>query len=165
LSTDPSAPPTAGNQWLSVGNNGYFSGGNVGKAMHDSSVNAVSPAVAYISWSDASKLNGTAGEGPISWIGQSSWVGGTFPTTGAWNVSGVENGSYTLWTYERFYINPGDVGGFVATTFSPGLITAVQYEIQHHGAFETGLGDLQTAILESEMNVYRNSDGADVLHN
>jgi hypothetical protein len=161
-STDTASPPSDGNQWVSVGNNGYFSGGNVGKAIHASSINSAPPAVAYLGFADAgSKLTATGGgtaasEGPVNFNGQSSWVGGTFPS-GNWNLNGVENGSYTFWSYERLYASPSDSSSsFIVGTFGPGLIDALQYEIVN----TTPL----TACLESQMNVYRNSDGGDVLH-
>ena len=149
-STDTASPPTDGNQWLSVGTNGYFSGGNVGKAIHAASVNGAPAAIAYISFSDAAKLTGTSNEAAITWNGQSPGA------LGAWNIAGVENGSYTFWGYEHLYVAPGDINTFYDNTFSPGLIDAVQYEIVHTSP--------QTATLESLMNVYRNSDGADVVH-
>jgi len=36
------------------------------------------------------------------------------------------------------------------------LISAIQYEITHSA--------ITTAVLESQMNVYRNADGGDVVH-
>ena len=161
-STDTAAPPSDGTQWLSVGNNGYFSGGNVGKAIHASSVNSAPPAIAYLGLADASsKLTATGGgaaasEGPVAFNGQAPWVGGTYPS-GNWNLSGVENGSYTFWSYERLYASPSDSSSsFIVGTFGPGLIAGLQYEITN----STPL----TAVLESQMNVYRNADGGDVLH-
>jgi hypothetical protein len=165
-STDPNSPPSNGTNWLSVGiTNGYFSGGNVGKAIHAASVNGAPAALAYIAWSDAAKLTGTSNEGPITWNGQVSYVGATYPEaagTPQWNVSGVENGSYTFWTYERMYVADADQGTFYDGTFAPGLIDAVQYEITHTAGVL--VPDNQTAVLESQMNVYRANDGSDVVH-
>jgi hypothetical protein len=162
-STDPLSPPADGKQWISVGNNGYFTGGNVGKAIHNSSLNSAPPALAYLGLPDAiSKVTATGGgnatsEGPISFNGQPSWVGGTYPTSGNWNIAGTENGSYTFWSYERLYASPSDSSSsFIVATFGPGLIAGLHYEITNTVP--------RTACLESEMNVYRNSDGGDVLH-
>ena len=69
----------------------------------------------------------------------------------------MENGSYTFWSYERLYASPSDSSSsFIVGTFGPGLIAGLQYEITN----STPL----TAVLESQMNVYRNADGGDVLH-
>jgi hypothetical protein len=161
-STDTASPPTAGDQWLDVTTNGYFSGGNLGSALEDASVNSAPAALGYVSWSDASKLKGTAGDGPINWNGQKTWIGGVFPAASSgntWNVGGVQNGSYTFWTYERMYISDSDQPpAFVGQTFAPGLIDALQYEITHPGLAS------QTAVLESQMSVYRSNDGSDVVH-
>jgi hypothetical protein len=169
-STDPNSPPSNGTNWLYVTNNGYFSGGNVGKAIHAASVNGAPAALAYIGWSDAAKLTGTSNEAPINWNGQVPWIGGTYPTAGGtggtnlWNVPGVENGSYTFWTYERLFITDADSTSptWYSTAFAPGLIDAVQYEITHTAGVLTPQN--QTAVLESQMSVYRSNDGSDVVH-
>jgi hypothetical protein len=162
--TDTAPPPTDGNQWVGVGNNGYYSGGNVGKAIHAASVNGVPAAVGYIAFSDSSKLTGTTTnyEGPINWMGQSAWIGGTFPNSGGWNTNGIINGSYNLWTYERMYLSPGDSGNTLVTQFGQALISAIQYEIIHTPTTFGAANNQPTAILESQMNVYRNGDGGDV---
>jgi hypothetical protein len=165
-STDTASPPTGGNQWLTAGaNNGYYSGGNVGKAIHAASVNGAPAAVAYIAFSDSAKLTGTLTnfEGPISWQGQVPWIGGTFPNAGGWNTNAIINGAYNLWTYERMYILPGDEGNAFINEFGQALISAIQYEIIHTPtAYGTDANNNPTALLESEMNVYRTGDGGDV---
>jgi hypothetical protein len=163
-STDPNPPPTDGNQWVAVTNNGYYSGGNVGKAIHAASVNGAPPAVAYIAFSDSSKLTGTLTnfEGPINWQGQTPWVGGTFPNFGGWNTNAIINGSYNLWTYERLYILPGDVGNTFDNEFAQALLSAVQYEITNTPTTYGAANKQPTALLESQMNVYRTGDGGDV---
>lgn len=163
-STDTAPPPTDGNQWAYVTNNGYYSGGNVGKAIHDASLNGAPAAVAYIAFSDSKNLTGTTTnyEGPVNWLGQSAWIGGTFPNSGGWNTNGIINGSYNLWTYERMYILPADEGNTFDTQFAQALIGAIQYEIVHTPTTFGTANHQPTAILESEMNVYRNGDGGDV---
>lgn len=178
-STDTLAPPATGNQWLSVANNGYFTGGNVGFAMHDASVNGAPAAIAYIGWADSSKMTGTATnfEGPISFQGQVPWVGGTFPNTGYYDTNAVINGSYIMWNYERMYQGQNVANGtqtaiaglqssaVFVQAFATDLIEAVQYEIQnpaHYSKF--GGRALPTAVNLSQMNVYRNAgDGGDVI--
>ena len=178
-SSDTAPPPPTGNQWLSIANNGYFTGGNVGFAMHDASVNGAPAAIAYVGWADSSKMTGTATnfEGPISFGGQVPWVGGTFPNTGYYDTNAVINGSYIMWNYERMYEGQNVANGtqtavaglqssaaFVQA-FATDLIEAVQYEIQHTADFSSFGGRLlPTALNESQMNVYRNAgDGGDVL--
>lgn len=169
-STDTAPPPSGGNQWVEVVNDGYYSGGNVGAAIHASSVNGATAAVAYIGWPDSSKLTGTGGEGPINYEGQVPWVGGTFPNSGGYNINAVINGSYTLWTYERLYASPAVSAG--TQTESPGvrmssaqvqafaqdLILAIQHEIQNsanYTKFGTQVTGEQTAVNLSQMQVYR----------
>jgi hypothetical protein len=151
-STDTASPPNPANQWLPVTTNGYFSGGNVAKAIEGSSQTGhlAPPAIGYVGFADAGKLTGANGDGPIKWNGQNPGV------LGAWNIAGVENGSYTLWDYERLYVADGDQGTFVDGTFAPGLIAAIQYEIKK--------ASVRTACCESEMQVYRASDAGDVVH-
>ncbi len=150
LNSTDTSPVPAGNIWLSVGDSGYFSGGNVGAAIHNSSVNNGPAAIAYLAWADAqSKLTGTTYEGPLAWQGQNPG------TQGAWNLTGVEYGGYNFWSYERMYIADKDRGGFLQTTFGPGLILSMQYEIANASP--------RTAILESEMHVVRYTDGTDPL--
>ena len=165
-STDSTAPN--GDKWVAIpgdtaGTNGYFTGGNVGVSIDNSSANNsvyytdsthsnIAPAIGYISFADAqSKLNvNGSGEGVLNWLGE-------YPgTKGNWNINGVKNGTYQFFSYERLYVADGDQGQFIDTTFAPGLIQAFQYEITHTSP--------RTAALESEMNVYRNGDGGDVYH-
>jgi hypothetical protein len=169
-STDTASPPSTGNQWVAVGNNGYFSTGNTAKAIHDASVNGAPPAIAYIDFANAANLKGTLtnSEGPINWQGQVPWVGGTFPNAGGWNTNAVINGAYDFWTYVRLYLSPNDPVGTdpFATQFGQALISAIQYEIIHTPtAFGTDANNQPTALLESQMNVYRNGDGGDVILN
>jgi len=178
LSTDGNAP--AGTYWGQLvsmtlpdnvtpldntGTNGYFSGGNVGVALDYSSVNStvdptmsyVAPVIGYISFSDAqSKLASSTthllkdGNGVFTWNGQNPGVPGN------WNITGVENGTYTFWSYEHLYTHP-DEPEYITTTFANTLIQALQYAIVHTSP--------RTACLISEMNVYRGGDGGDVLEN
>ena len=173
-STDGSSP--TGTAWVALplgdggfaNGDGYFSGGNVGKAIHYSSTHSLTvnyPALAYISWSDAAKLTGGTGqtsggnEGPISWDGQNPWTGGVYPAlngTNAWNTTALVNGGYELWGYEHLYVNNNDVGTWYETTFGPGLIDAIQYELVRTSP--------RIAVLESEMKVYRIQDGGTLSH-
>ncbi len=150
-STDTTPVPSgaSANKWVSVGDSGYFSGGNVGAAIHNGSVAGAPAALAYIGWADAqSKLTDTTHEGPITWQGQNPGK------QGAWNLAGVEYGGYNFWSYERLYQSPGTTA-FISGTFGPGLILAIQYEIVN--------ASTRTAILESEMHVTRFVDGGDPL--
>jgi hypothetical protein len=170
-STDGSSPPTTGATWVSVLNSdhadypqgdGYFSGGNVGKAIHASSLQNLGAAIAYISWGDAAKISagtGALGEGPISWNGVASWNGGTYPAangTNYWNNTGLVDGDYQFWGYEHFYVAAGDNNTWYDNTFGPGLVDAIQYELVNTTP--------RIAELESEMQVYRTADGAPVYH-
>jgi hypothetical protein len=150
-STDSATP--AGTSWVAVGNGGYFTGGNVGLAINNSTATnaSIPPAIAYIAPSDADSKITIGNATTVSIFGQNPGQ------LDSWNINGIINGSYTFWTYERMYVNPTDVGTPTATAFAPGLIQALQYEIAKSNP--------RTAVLESEMNVYRNSDGADVVHN
>jgi hypothetical protein len=189
-SSDSSSPPgyaataTTGLSWISVQHKGvintdgggYFTGGNVGKAIDASTVSGASSslagAIAYIAPSDSAKLIYGTSEGPIAFNGQVPWVGGTFPCTGHFNTNGVMAGAYTFWTYERLYTLDSSTS-FQVNCFGPALITAIQYEITHL----SGWGKFYnpncsatpnyspTAVLESQMNVYRNADGGDVFLN
>jgi hypothetical protein len=167
-STDSGSPPSvAGETWISVGTNGYFSGGNVGKAIHSASVNGAPAAIGYVGFADAAKLTGTSNEAPVNWNGQVSYLGSPYPQTtttnyGQWNIPGVENGSYTFWSYERLYVSDNDQSSWYDETFAPGLIQAVQYEITHLSGVANPY--VQTAVLESQMNVFRANDGSDVTH-
>jgi hypothetical protein len=142
----------AGTQWVSLGNGGYFTGGNVGLALA-AAVSPLPPAIAYIAWSDAQGKFGSSGAVPITWNGQASY-NGTWGS-GSWNLAGLENGSYTFYSYERLYENPSDVGT-AFDNYGGDLALAIQYEIVHASP--------QTADLEEHMTTYRASDGADVTH-
>lgn len=163
-STDHASP--GGNNWVQLTQvdangfptNGYFSGGNVGTAIHQSSLNNVPPAVGYISFSDATgKTDAAKGDAALLWNGEyaGSLTNSITHAPAAWNIAGVENGSYQFWSYEQLYVAPGEETTFVGAHFGPGLILALQYEITHTTP--------RTACLESEMNVYRNGDGAPIL--
>jgi hypothetical protein len=164
-STDSSAPPTSGATWVSVAapiggyanGDGYFSGGNVGLAIEASSTMGLGAAIAYISWSDASKLTGYGGEGPISWDGVNPWTGGAYPNangTNYWNTTALVDGDYQFWGYEHLYVNHSDDNTWYDTTFGPGLVDAIQYELTNTVK--------RVAVLEKEMQVYRNADGGPV---
>jgi hypothetical protein len=168
-STDTASPPSTGNQWLAVGNNGYYSGGNVGKAIQAASVNGAPAAIAYIALSDSHNITGTLTNtpGPINFQGQIPWVGGTFPNTGGWNTNGIINGSYSLWTYERMYLSPNDPVGtdpFISE-FGQALISAIQYEVTNTPTTFGTANKQPTALLETQMKVYRTTDGGDVILN
>jgi hypothetical protein len=152
-STDTTVVPQTSTAWISVGNNGYFSGGNVEAALDVSTSNSLPAAIGYLGLSDANKLahNHTNVSGPILWKGE--WPG----VVGNWNLSGIENGSYNFWSYERFYYNPaGNADSYDINTFGPGLAIAVQYEIKNASP--------RTAVLEPEMNVYKGQDGGAIIH-
>ncbi len=147
-------PPTSGS-WVSVGNNGYASGGNVVKALN---VAGSGNAVGYVGMADAASLKG--GAIPINYEGVSPFVGSAwFGNSTPWNLAGIENGSYTFWSYEHLYEST-KVGStsFINANFGPDLINALEYEITHPAA-----GTVQSADLIKNMNVHRNADGADVL--
>ena len=163
LASDSALP--AGNQWVALPttfpDDGYFTGGNVGIAIANSSGTGAGPALAYLGWPDAQGHLGTGKGFMINWTGQSPMTSApaTLGTASAiFNTNGVVNGSYTFWGYERCYVDDADVSGntFVYSTFGPGLLQAVQHEIVHSSP--------RTANTESEMNVYRNADGGDVFH-
>ncbi|MGP8236411.1 MAG: hypothetical protein ACLQVW_13495, partial [Limisphaerales bacterium] len=158
-STDTASPPTSGTlSWVDVTTNGYFTGGNVEKAIENGSqpTTLVPAAIAYLGWADAGKLTGTGGDGPINWDGQPAWVGGTFPGTGSWNLAGVENGSYSFWNCEHLYYS-SSATSFVSGEFAPDLVNALEYVIKQASP--------RTAVTLGEMNVYRNGDGGDIYHN
>jgi hypothetical protein len=164
-STDTASPPSSGSTWLSVGTNGYFSGGNLEKAIQGSTAGGAPAAIGILAFSDANKLTGLSNEAPINWNGQVSYSGGTFPQPAGdtqWNITGVENGSYTFWTYEHLYVSDADQSTWYDQTFAPGLIDAIQYEITHTAGVAVPAN--QTSVLESQMNVYRANDGSDVVH-
>jgi hypothetical protein len=141
---DSSAP--TGSAWVNVGNDGYFTGGNVGLALANGA--SAPAAIGYIGFSDAQGKFGTSGAVPIKWQGENPGA------LGAWNITGLENGSYGFFTYERLYENPADVGTSYDSKYGPDLITAIQYEITHASP--------QTADIEANMQVYRNADGGDL---
>jgi hypothetical protein len=184
-STDTASVPsgTTATAWVSVANSGYYSGGHVAQAINNSSVAHLPPAVCYIAWSDSSAVTNVTGASyangaPINYAGQVPWVGGAFPNAGAYNIQGVTNGAYTLWTYERLYANQAVTGGTQIAvsgqvagaanveTFATDLIEAVQYEIQNSANYTKfgtqGTGE-QVAINFSQMGVYRAGDGGDIL--
>ncbi len=144
LNNGDSATPT-GNQWVEVSDSGYFSGGNVGAALANSA--GAGPAIGYIAWADAQSKFGTTGAVPIKWNGQNPG------SLGAWNITGLENGSYTFWSYERLYENPADKGT-VYDSYGQALALGLQYEIVHASP--------QSADIEANMKVYRSNDGADI---
>jgi hypothetical protein len=141
--------------WQSVSNNGYSSGGNVAKAL---SVVGAGDAIGYVAWSDAASLSHSAL--PISYQGVSPFVGSPWTANSTpWNLGGIENGSYTFWSYEHLYEST-KVGStsFINANFGPDLINALEYEILHPAT-----GAVQTADLIKNLNVHRNADGTDVL--
>jgi hypothetical protein len=148
------APPASGT-WASVGNNGYSSGGNVAKAL---SVTGAGDAIGYVALSDAASLS--HGALPINYQGNSPFIGSSWTANStAWNLVGIENGSYTFWSYEHLYESTKVSGtSFINKNFGPDLINALEYEIANPQA-----GSVQSADLIKNLNVHRNSDGTDVL--
>ncbi|MGA3179362.1 MAG: hypothetical protein ABSF38_03355 [Verrucomicrobiota bacterium] len=140
-----------GINWDNVGNGGYSSGGSVVSAI---STSTALPAVGYASWSDSDSLKN--GANVITFEGQTPGTVG-----GPWNFIGLENGSYTFWTYEQMYVGSlsgtAFADGAVAGDFPYDLMLAIQYEIPHASP--------QVADLISNMQVYRNGDGGPVIHN
>jgi hypothetical protein len=149
LNNGDSSTPT-GSQWVNVGNSGYFSGGNVGLALANGA--SAPPAIGYIGFADAQGKFGSTGAVPINYMGQTPYIG-TYGS-GNWNISGVENGSYCFWSYERLYELGTDVGT-AYDNYGQDLVVGVQYEITHAAT--------PTAAVEANMNVYRNTDGGDVI--
>jgi hypothetical protein len=176
VSTDSNSP--AGTYWAALasqndsngnpldnaGTNGYFTGGNVAAALDYSSVHStqdptmsyVAPVIGYVSFADCqSKMASSTthqlkdGNAVFTWNGEIPGV------PNAWNITGVENGSYTFWTYERLYTRPTEPF-YIIDLFGYTLIQAFQYAIVNTSP--------RTACLISEMNVYRNGDGGDVYH-
>jgi hypothetical protein len=147
-------PPASGT-WQSVGNNGYSSGGNVAKAL---SVTGAGDAIGYVAFSDAASLKN--GALPINYEGVSPFIGSSWTANStAWNLLGIENGSYTFWSYEHLYESPELASSsFISAKFGPDLINGLEYEITHPAA-----GSVQSADLIGNLNVHRNSDGTDVL--
>jgi hypothetical protein len=164
-----------GTQWNLVNNDGYASGGNIAKVLGAAPATAANGcAIGYVSWSDASSLTaagggsgGGAGNGaPLNFAGISpttvaltSWTGGASGTP--WNTNAIENGSYPFWSYEHMY-EPAAVGGNGGTVdnFASDLVNGVLQEIHNYTA-----SSIQTAFRESDLNVYRGSDGGDIKHN
>lgn len=138
-----------GINWDNVGNSGYSSGGSVVSAI---STSTALPAIGYAGWSDCQKLaNGAA---PITFQGQNPG------SVSAWNFTGLEDGSYTFWTYEHMYLGTlsgtAFADGNAAADFPADLVLAIQYEITHTSP--------QTADVVNNMKVYRNGDGGPVAH-
>jgi hypothetical protein len=141
--------------YQSVGNNGYSSGGNVAKAL---SVLGAGNAIGYVAFSDAANLKN--GALPINYEGTSPFVGTSWiPNSTPWNLAGIENGSYTFWSYEHLYESPKlSTTSFISDSLGPDLVNALEYEILHPAA-----GAVQSADVIGNLNVHRNSDGTDVL--
>jgi hypothetical protein len=96
---------------------------------------------------------------PINYEGVSPFVGTPWTATTPWNLAGIENGSYTFWSYEHLYESTKVSGtSFISANFGPDLLNAVEYEIVNPQA-----GTIQSADLIKNMNVHRNADGGDVL--
>jgi hypothetical protein len=81
-----------------------------------------------------------------------------------YNINAVINGTYPFWTYVHFYENPDiTAGSYVNADAGPGLADAIWYEIYVQGNLHASTGGglvfPQTAILESDMDVERSSDG------
>jgi hypothetical protein len=147
--------PAASGTYQVVGNNGYSSSGNVVKALN---VKGAGAAIGYIAFTDgATLLNGAL---PISYEGVSPFIGSSWTAnTTPWNIPGVENGSYTFWSYEHLFVNTKvATTSFIYSEFGPDLINAIEYEVVHPPA-----GTVQVDDLIKNMNVHRNSDGTDVL--
>ncbi len=147
-------PPATGT-WQNVGNNGYSSGGNVVKALD---VVGAGDAIGYVGMADAASLKN--GALPINYQGVSPFIGSTWtPNSTPWNLAGIENGSYTFWSYEHLYESIKiSSTSFISKNFGPDLVNAVEYEIVHPQT-----GTVQSADLIKNLNVHRNSDGTDVL--
>jgi hypothetical protein len=146
-------PPASGT-WQNVENNGYASGGNVVKAL---SLTGSGDAISYAGMADAASLKN--GAIPINYEGVSPFVGTLWTATTPWNLAGIENGSYTFWSYEHLYESTKVSGtSFISANFGPDLLNAVEYEIVNPQA-----GTIQSADLIKNMNVHRNADGGDVL--
>jgi hypothetical protein len=80
------------------------------------------------------------------------------------NINAVINGTYPFWTYVHLYENPDiTTGSYVDSDVGPGLANAIWYEIYVQGSLHASTGGglvfPQTAIIESDMDVLRSSDG------
>ena len=97
---------------------------------------------------------------PISYQGVSPFIGSVWTANSSpWNFAGIENGSYTFWTYEHLYESTKvSSTSFINANFGPDLINALEYEIANPAS-----GTVQSADLIKNLNVHRNADGGDVL--
>jgi hypothetical protein len=122
------------------------------------SVTGAGDAIGYVAFSDAASLS--HGALPINYQGNSPFIGSSWTANStAWNLVGIENGSYTFWSYEHLYESTKVSGtSFINKNFGPDLINALEYEIANPQA-----GSVQSADLIKNLNVHRNSDGTDVL--
>ncbi len=119
-------------------NGGYASGGSV---RADLNVAAADPAIGYLGLSDAYGATPLAnGAAAIKYNGV------------AYSVEAVENGAYTLWTYENLFTlpNPSDD----VNAFNGALKTEI-------AAYLLSSGDT-TAIRKEDMVVSRNADGGSI---
>jgi hypothetical protein len=85
-----------------------------------------------------------------------------------YNINAVINGTYPVWVYEHLYENPDvTTGSYVDVDAGPGLTRALWYEIYVQGSLHSATGGglvfPQTAIIESDMDVARNSDGGGLI--
>jgi hypothetical protein len=112
-------------------------------------------------WSHATPVAGVIltyeGVNPVSSLPAS-------PGPIVYNINAVINGTYPFWTYEHFYENSDiTTGSYVDADAGPGLADALWYEIYIQGSLHSttggGLVFPQTAIIESDMDVERSSDG------
>jgi hypothetical protein len=115
---------------VSLGNNGYSSGGQLAGAMGNDSPDGVSFLVTYLGTSDAATAV-SGGARTLSYNGV------------PYSVGGIQEGTYTLWGYEQLYYRPGTTGTVLATA----------------GAIAGKIKTVTSPILLSTMNVSRDTDG------
>jgi hypothetical protein len=168
-------PNTAGNTgaWalapadaLGAHDSGYGSGGNVGKALGSLGVpgSDTSLVVGYVSFADgkglvdAGALNAGTVQGSALIYDNINPILSTSPFE--YNIPAVQNGSYPFWSYEHLYEGANvSTGSFIDADFGPGLVLGIDYEIS-----KQVLSTPQTAILEENMDVYRQYDGGPINH-
>jgi hypothetical protein len=122
-----------------TGDSGYNSGSLVGAAIAQTS-SYTNWFIAYVGLNDGLTALGNTKNFVLKFNG-----GSLTETGGVWNVSGVENGSYTFWGYEHFLYKS-------LSTQSLAVAKLIQNDILNTTASVSG-------VPISSMTVHRNSDG------
>jgi hypothetical protein len=132
---------------VGLGNGGYNSGGNVGKAMTSATSAAIGDLVTYVGASDAG--NSMAPANSVT-PPHSLTYNGVAPS-----ATNIKNGLYTFWGYEHVYYRGGSSVASIVDTIAADIAAEPTPSL-------SGSQDIPPSIALGDMQVQRGADGGTV---